>query len=84
MSDSPSGGPPRPPRRSLDDFTAREVEITELIAAGFTNRQIGTRLHISENTVEYHLRHLYDRLGISTRSALVHFWDHCEHADGSP
>ncbi len=71
MSDPPGGGLPRPPRRSLDDFTAREREITELVASGLTNRQIGAEFHISENTVEYHLHHLYVRLGLSTRTALV-------------
>jgi len=75
MPDPPGGGPRRPSRRSLDDFTAREVEILELVASGLTNRQIGARLHISENTVEYHLHRLFDRLGISTRAALVHLWD---------
>ncbi len=75
MSDPPGGGPPRPTRRSLGDFTAREVEIVELVAAGLTNRQIGAQLHISENTVEYHLHRLFYRLSISTRAALVHLWD---------
>ena len=65
---------PDPHRRSLDDFTAREVEIVSLVASGLTNRQIGARLHISENTVEYHLHHIYARLGLSTRTALVHLW----------
>ena len=75
MLDPPRGGAPRPPRRSLDDFTAREREITELVASGLTNGQIGVRLHISENTVEYHLHRIYSRLGLSTRTALVHLWD---------
>ncbi|MHB8324628.1 MAG: helix-turn-helix domain-containing protein [Candidatus Dormibacteria bacterium] len=78
MPDPSGGGRPRPPRRSLDDFTAREVEIVELVASGLTNRQIGTQLHITEKTVEYHLHNLYTQLGIATRTALVHVWDtHC-------
>ncbi len=75
MSDPSGDSPPRPPRRSLDDFTPRERAITELVAAGLTNRQIGGQLHISEKTVEYHLHHLYTQLGIATRTALVHIWD---------
>jgi two-component system response regulator DevR len=71
-----------PDRRSPDDFTAREVEIVSLVASGLTNRQIGAQLHISENTVEYHLHHIYARLGLSTRTALVHLWDSHHPSDG--
>jgi len=73
---------PDPDRRSPDDFTAREVEIVSLVASGLTNRQIGAQLHISENTVEYHLHHIYARLGLSTRTALVHLWDSHHPSDG--
>ena len=82
MPDPPRGGLPRPPRRPLDDFTAREREITELVAAGLTTRQIGAQLHISENTVEYHLHHIYARVGLTTRTALVHLWDSHHPSDG--
>ena len=75
MPDPRGGGTPRLPRRSLDDFTARECEILELVAEGLTNRQIGAQLYITEKTVEYHLHNLYTRLGLSTRTALVHLWD---------
>ena len=82
MPDHPHGGLPRPPRRAPDDFTARECEITELVASGLTNSQIGVRLHITEKTVEYHLHNLYTRLGIATRTALVHLWDSHHPSDG--
>ena len=51
----------------LDEITARERELLSALADGLTNRQIASRFGISPNTVKYHLKNLYDKLGVSNR-----------------
>ncbi|MFF8433113.1 response regulator [Streptomyces bacillaris] len=48
-------------------LTLRERELMELVAQGLSNRQIGTRLGITEGTVKRHLRNIFDKLGASSR-----------------
>jgi DNA-binding NarL/FixJ family response regulator len=45
--------------------------LLRLLAAGHTNTQIARRLGISEGTVRSHLEHIYERLGVSNRTAAV-------------
>ena len=52
-----------------DDLTARETEVLRLVAEGLTDAQIADRLTVSARTVQAHLRSVYSKLGISTRSA---------------
>jgi DNA-binding NarL/FixJ family response regulator len=49
-------------------LTEREEEILKLLAEGLSNAQIGTRLHLSENTIKFHLRNIYAKLGVSNRT----------------
>lgn len=49
------------------DLTQRQVEIIDLIKEGKTNKEIGAILFISENTVKYHLKIIYNILGIGNR-----------------
>lgn len=49
----------------------REMEIVQLVAQGFQNKEIGKKLVISENTVKNHLRNIFDKLGVSDRLELV-------------
>jgi DNA-binding CsgD family transcriptional regulator len=53
-------------------ITPREMEILGLIAAGLSNREIGERLFVSENTVKTHLSRLFDKLGAKRRTQAVH------------
>src|SRR5262245_40503050 len=46
-----------------EDLTTREVEVLELIRDGFKNKQIADKLSISENTVNFHIKNLVDKLG---------------------
>ena len=52
-------------------LTARELEVVGLLCCGRTNREIGECLHISRATVKTHLIHIFQKLGVETRSAAV-------------
>ena len=56
-----------------DGLTAREVEVLRLLAQGLTNAQIAERLVISVVTVNFHVRSIYSKLGISSRSAATRY-----------
>lgn len=58
----------RAPRNSL---TPRELEVLKLVAGGSSNRDIGRRLLLSEATVKSHLVHIYDKLGVRSRTSAV-------------
>jgi len=55
----------------LEGLTARERELLAALANGWTNLQIAARTGISRNTVKYHLKNLYDKLGVSNRAMAV-------------
>lgn len=50
-------------------LTPRQREVLRLVAAGETNRSIASELYISERTVERHVSDIFDRLGVSSRTA---------------
>jgi len=52
---------------TLSDLTARELEILQLVLAGYTNKAIATEIYISEKTVEFHLDNIYTKIGVRTR-----------------
>ncbi|SCL50600.1 regulatory protein, luxR family [Micromonospora peucetia] len=54
-----------------ESFSGVERAIARLVAEGMTNRQIATRVRLSPHTVNYHLRGMFRRLGISSRAELV-------------
>jgi DNA-binding NarL/FixJ family response regulator len=57
--------------RSVETLTEREIEVLQLLAFGYTNRDIGQRLFISPDTVKTHLEHIYQKLGANDRTAAV-------------
>ncbi|MGW0197730.1 response regulator [Nonomuraea sp. NPDC003201] len=58
-------------RAPADPLSARELEVLQLIADGATNREVATRLFISEATVKSHVLHIYTKLGVNDRAAAV-------------
>lgn len=67
-------------------LTAREGEVVRLVARGMSNKAIAQRLGISARTVEGHLNHVFDKLGVASRTELVHvaLADRFVTGDGSP
>ena len=55
-------------------LTQRERELHAALAGGLTNAQIAVKFDISLNTVKFHLKNLYDKLGVSNRAqAVAHY-----------
>jgi two-component system, NarL family, nitrate/nitrite response regulator NarP len=52
-------------------LTSREKELLAMLGQGWTNTQIASRTGISENTVKYHLKNLYDKLDVKNRAMAV-------------
>ena len=53
----------------VDSLSERQLEVLTLVAEGCSYEEIGTRLFISANTVKFHLRSIYMRLGVRNRMA---------------
>jgi DNA-binding NarL/FixJ family response regulator len=61
----------RPPFPELELLTEREAEVLDLLAQGMTNKEMADALVISENTVKRHLKAIFAKLEVNTRSAAV-------------
>lgn len=55
----------------VEPLSEREIEIVRLLAAGFTNRALAETLFISLNTVKTHLKNIYGKLGVHTRTQAI-------------
>jgi DNA-binding NarL/FixJ family response regulator len=52
----------------VEDLTPREREILELLADGFPNKEIADRVGLTDGTVRWHLRHVYNKLHVRSRT----------------
>jgi DNA-binding NarL/FixJ family response regulator len=65
---------PRSPRPAYPDgLTAREVEVLRLVALGMTDAQVAGQLVLSPRTVQGHLRSIYNKLNVTSRSAATRY-----------
>lgn len=75
-----TGGRARRPSQSDSSvLTPRELEVTDLVAEGLTNKEIAKQLHIVPRTAENHVERIFSKLGLSSRTQLA-VWRH-EHRD---
>lgn len=58
-------------RRAVDELTAREREVVDLLVEGRTNKDIAQTMFLSVRTVEAHLRSIYDKLHVRSRTEAV-------------
>ena len=64
--------PERSVREDLQEpLTARELEVLEQLAAGLSNKAIGARLGISDQTVKFHVASITGKLGVTNRTEAV-------------
>jgi RNA polymerase sigma factor (sigma-70 family) len=55
----------------LEGITPREEELLDLLSQGYANKEIGAKLGISTETVRRHLKNIYDKLHVHTRTEAV-------------
>jgi PAS domain S-box-containing protein len=66
------GDPSRRTSRAAPDISQVEKEILRLVVGGMTNREIAGRVHLSQNTVKFHMRQILQKTGVSNRTELAH------------
>jgi DNA-binding NarL/FixJ family response regulator len=62
-----------PAPNRADRLTTREVEILRLVTGGLTNRQLAEEVGVSTRTVDAHLRSIYAKLGVKSRSGATRY-----------
>ena len=58
---------------TIDQLTPQELQIARAVATGSSNKQVAAQLFLSPRTIEFHLRHVFAKLGITSRSQLAGF-----------
>ena len=59
------------PAALWESLSQREIEILRLIAAGQPNNFIARKLHVTENTIKWHIKNIFQKLGVNNRTAAV-------------
>jgi DNA-binding CsgD family transcriptional regulator len=57
---------------ALPKLTGQELQVAKLVTQGLSNRDVAAQLFISPRTVDFHLRNVFTKLGISSRGQLAH------------
>ena len=56
---------------AIDQLTPQELQVTQFVAEGATNKEVAARLFLSPRTIDYHLRKIFTKLGITSRAELI-------------
>ena len=65
------GVAPHPPQRAAPEMSKVEKEIMRLAVGGSTNREIAAQVHLSQNTIKFHMRQILQKTGASNRTELA-------------
>jgi DNA-binding NarL/FixJ family response regulator len=60
-----------PPAEAAGDLTAREVEVLRMLAEGLANKEIASRLGVTDHTIKFHISSILGKLGAATRTEAV-------------
>ena len=68
-----AGQAPAPVPHRPGGLTDREIDVLRLLVHGYSKKQIAAELVVSPHTADHHVRHIYDKIGVSTRAAAALF-----------
>jgi DNA-binding CsgD family transcriptional regulator len=63
---------PRKKHTAVPDLSRLELQILRLAVEGRTNREISTEVHLSQNTIKFHVRQILQKAGVANRTELAH------------
>ncbi|WP_328473756.1 helix-turn-helix transcriptional regulator [Actinoplanes sp. NBC_00393] len=56
----------------MDRLTPQEVQVAQFVARGLTSAEVAAQLFLSRRTIDFHLRNVFAKLGITSRTELAH------------